>query len=347
MKIENLIISEIKKKGEISLDKFIEICLYGDQGYYIKKNPIGINNDFITAPEISQMFGEIIGIFFINYWKEKFKTEFNLIELGPGNGTLISDIIRTSSINKSFVKAAEITLIEKNINLINHQKKILNKINFKKANWNSDFKFKNNKPSIIYSNEFFDCFPVKHFYKKTDWYEKFIQYDLNNKMFKFVPKQVDDDNVLQYLQYFNNSKIAEVSKSRNDYFNMVCKFIRKNKGIFFTIDYGYNIPPKEFSLQAIYKHKKTHLFENLGKQDITAHVNFGELIDIAKKNKLNIDFYCTQKDFLMSLGIKERKEKLQKNKSKKNIENIQFDYERLVSDSQMGELFKVLLVSCF
>ena len=156
MKIENLIISEIKKKGEISLDKFIEICLYGDQGYYIKKNPIGINNDFITAPEISQMFGEIIGIFFINYWKEKFKTEFNLIELGPGNGTLISDIIRTSSINKSFVKAAEITLIEKNINLINHQKKILNKINFKKANWNSDFKFKNNKPSIIYSNEFFD-----------------------------------------------------------------------------------------------------------------------------------------------------------------------------------------------
>ena len=103
MKIKEIIISEISKKEKINVSQFIEFCLYGDDGYYIKNNAIGKNNDFITSPEISQMFGEILATFLITYWNENIKAEFDLIELGPGTGTLIVDILRTATVNKNFL----------------------------------------------------------------------------------------------------------------------------------------------------------------------------------------------------------------------------------------------------
>ena len=111
MNIEKLIIKKISKNKNINVGEFIEMCQFKNNGYYIKNNPIGKKNDFITAPEISQMFGEIFTIYLINYWAEQIKTKFNLVELGPGKGTLLKDIIRTSSINKHFLNAANITLI--------------------------------------------------------------------------------------------------------------------------------------------------------------------------------------------------------------------------------------------
>ena len=103
MKIEKLIINKIIKKGSINVSKFIELCLFENNGYYLRKNPIGRKNDFITSPEISQMFGEVLTIFLINYWEKKIKTNFNLVELGPGKGTLIKDLLRASSKNQKFI----------------------------------------------------------------------------------------------------------------------------------------------------------------------------------------------------------------------------------------------------
>ena len=120
MKIKELIISEIKKNKKIDVSKFIEICLYGDDGYYIKNDVIGGKKDFITSPEISQMFGEVLASFIINYWEKKISTEFNLIELGPGTGALISDILRTANINRNFLNAINIILIEKNKSFIQY-----------------------------------------------------------------------------------------------------------------------------------------------------------------------------------------------------------------------------------
>jgi len=348
MTIEELIISEINKKGKIDISQFIEFCQYGKDGYYIKKNPIGINNDFITAPEVSQMFGEILGLFIINCWEKKIKTKFNLIELGPGKGTLIYDILRTANINKNFVKATYLTLIEKNDQLINLQKDSLHNFNFNKVNWSQEFNIeKNDFPSIIYSNEFFDCFPIRQFHKKHKWYEKFIQYNLSESVFNFVSEKVVNNNLIKVLEKYDDVKIAEISFSRIKYFDKICKFIKKNKGIFITIDYGYKDPPNHFSLQTIYNHKKTHLFENIGDQDITTHVNFDELINIARKNNLKIELFCSQKDFLISCGIKKRRDKLQINKNEKTIKNLDLEYDRLTNKSEMGETFKVLVVSWF
>ena len=345
MIIEELIINKINKKGSIDVGEFIQLCQFEKDGYYLKNNPIGKENDFITAPEISQMYGEILAIFLINYWEKKIKTDFNLIELGPGKGTLLKDLLRTASTNQKFLNAANITLIEKNKYLMSLQK---NAVNFKSINWSKEFNISNiNIPSIIYSNEFFDCFPVRQFYKKENWYEKLIKYNYSEKNFTFISQKVESNNLLKTLDKFDHVKVAEISKSRNKYFNLICKFIKKNKGVFITIDYGYKNPPNYLSLQTIYNHKRTHLFENIGNQDITAHVNFDELICLAKANNLKIDLFCTQKDFLITCGIKERKNNLQKNKSKEIIKNLNFEYERLINKSQMGEIFKVLVISCF
>ena len=347
MKIKEKIISEIKKKEKIDVSQFMQLCLYGDDGYYIKNNAIGEKNDFITSPEISQMFGEILAIFLINYWNKNIKKEFNLIELGPGTGALIVDILRTANVNKDFLNALNLILIEKNETLIIKQKIKLTNENFYKVDWIQDLDIKTkNIPAIIFSNEFFDCFPVRQFYRKNKWYEKYIKYNETQKIFNFIPEEVNNLKLLNKLEKFNDVGVAEISDSRKKYFELVCKYIKKNSGICITIDYGYKDPIKNLSLQTIYNHKKTHLFENLGNQDITAHVNFDELMSIAYKYELKIDLFCNQKDFLNGCGLKERKKELQKNKNEKTIKKIELDYERLTNKSQMGEIFKVLVVSC-
>jgi SAM-dependent MidA family methyltransferase len=345
MNIKEILIDKIKKNGSLNIAEFIQTCQFENDGYYLKKNPIGRAHDFITSPEVSQMFGEILAIFLINYWENKIKNNFNLVELGPGKGTLLKDILRTSSINQKFLNSMSLTIIEKNKSLIDIQKKIMNS---QKITWSEEFNITNkNIPSIIYSNEFFDCFPVQQFHKKEKWYEKYVNYNEVEQNFTLVSQQVEDKKILKILEKFDQVEVAEISHSRDEYFKSVCSFIKKHKGVFITIDYGYKNPPNHLSLQTIYQHKKTHLFENIGNQDITAYVNFDELIIIAKKYNLKIETFCSQKDFLISCGIQERKKNLLKNKSDETINKINTEYDRLIENSQMGEIFKVLVISCF
>jgi SAM-dependent MidA family methyltransferase len=347
MKIKELIISEINRKGRIDISEFTSLSQYGNNGYYIEKNPIGLNNDFITAPEISQMFGEILGLFILNYWQSKINTSFNLIELGPGKGTLIKDILRVGNIDKKYLNSIYLTLIEKNNKMINIQKKFFEYLYFFKVKCKESFQIhQNNIPSIIYSNEFFDCFPVRQFYRKEKWIEKFVKYNSVENIFHFVSDEVRDKKTLKDLKQFDEIKVAEFSNSRKNYFDKVCKFIKKNKGMIITIDYGYKKPTNHLTLQTIYSHRKTHLFENIGNQDITAHVNFDELINIAINNELNVEIYCSQRDFLISCGIEQRNEKLKINKNQNDIENLDLGIDRLINKSKMGEVFKVLVVSC-
>ena len=140
MKIKEIIISKIAKKGRIDVSQFMEFCLSGNNGYYIKNEVIGKKNDFITAPEISQMFGEVLGAFLMNFWNENINNEFNLIELGPGTGTLIIDILRTANVNKNFLNAINLILIEKNETLIIKQKNNLSNINFQINEFFYDYK---------------------------------------------------------------------------------------------------------------------------------------------------------------------------------------------------------------
>ena len=200
-------------------------------------------------------------------------------------------------------------------------------------------------PSIIYSNEFFDCLPVRQFYKNEIWYEKLIDYNKLKDVFFFKDKKVTTKKILNNLQKYNETGIAEISFQRKSLFNNLCKHIFKNKGMIILIDYGYESPVKNFTLQSVSGHKKTHIFDNIGLQDITSLVNFGELINIANQFNLNVVSYCNQRDFLITNGIQERKEILKKNLPKTKREIIEQQFHRLTDKNSIGKDFKFFIVS--
>ncbi len=343
MNIEKLIKSKIiEKKRDMRLDYFLNSALYGDKGYYFNQNPIGKKNDFVTAPEVSQMFGEIVGLYLYYIWKENINSKFNLIELGPGNGTLFKDISRSVSSYPDFLKNAKIKFIEINKKLIKIQKESLKKLSLNNTNWSKQINYKTTRPSIIYSNEFFDCFPVRHFILKKHWYERYVSFNQIEKKLFFKNMHVKNNKLISFLNLYKKEKLLEISIQRNKYYEKICKFIKNSGGLFLTIDYGYFENIDNFTLQAIQNHKFSNVLENIGKKDISSHVNFREFINIAKKYKLKIEEYCSQREFLIKYGILERKKTL----SKSNInKKFNIELERLIGKDEMGDLFKCLIVS--
>lgn len=331
-------------KTGLRLDKFIDEALHKKNSYYSIQDPIGKKNDFITSPEISQMFGEIIGAYLISVWQNKINSKFDLIELGPGLGTLFSDIMRVAKKRPDFIKMANIFFVEKNSKLKIYQKKISDDLMINNINWIKNLNINSNLPLVVYSNEFFDCFSIRQFIFKDQWLEKFVNYNKKEDSLIIKNRKLSDKSMLKILESYKNEKIFEYSYIRNLYFNNICKHIKKNKGICILVDYGYSNKLKNFTLQSLYNHKSTSIFENLGKQDITSHVNFKELIDIAKKNKLNIDEYCSQREFLIKYGILKRKEMLS-NSIKNYNKNLDLEINRLIENNNMGKIFKFFIVS--
>ncbi len=346
MNFKKQLIKKIKEKNRaLRIDEFISFLLYEKNSYYISKNPIGSKGDYVTSPEISQMFGEILGIYILNFWIENIQSKFNLIEFGPGKGTLLEDILRATKLNGKFIKSINLKLIEKNKKLIEIQKNKAVSFKLKDIIWLREFKTKSKLPSIIYSNEFFDCLPIRQFYKNNNWYEKLIDYNKIEDIFFLKNKKITEKKLLEKLKKNSKTKITEISFQREKLFKKLCKHICKNKGLIIVIDYGYELPIKNFTLQSISNNKKTHIFDNLGMQDITSLVNFGELEDIAKQFNLKIVSYCTQRDFLIANGIIERSKKLKKNLTKQNKTMIEKQLHRLTSNHSMGKDFKFLIVS--
>ncbi len=347
--IKNKIIDEIqKRKRGISLEKFIDICLFDNEGYYETSNPLGKSGDFITSPEISQLFGEILGLYIYSLWNNKYKEKFNLIELGPGNGTLLIDILRITKPLVNFHNFFNIHLIEKNKYLINKQKQNLRLRKFDNINikWHNDFINIDQKPSIIYANEFFDCLPIRQFIKKNNsWYEKNVNFNKKTKFFFYQHSLVKNEKILNKLAKHKKNNIVELSEHRENFFRKICDFVFKYSGTIIVIDYGYSELLKKFTLQSVFNHRPSNLLDNLGKQDITSLVDFNTLIDIAKNYNFDVDTFCDQKEFLLANGILERKNKIIKNCTKEQKKTIEVECDRLVNEKQMGSFFKCLILS--
>jgi len=347
--IKKEIINKIlKNKKSISIEQYIKICLYGNNGYYKNANVIGKKGDYITAPEISQLFGDLIGLFIFSVWKNKINNPYNLIELGPGKGTLLIDILNITKNFSKFQKSTYVNLIETNVNLIDEQKKNIQNFKFsnKKIIWLDDFNTKITKPAIIFANEFFDCLPIRQFYRKNNkWFEKMINFNQQNKNFFFEDKETSHKKLSNYVE--NNDEInnLEISKSRDKYFNKICKHLRIVGGMAIIVDYGYFNKPNYLTLQSLYNNKRSNVLDNPGKQDITSLVDFKQLIKITKKNKLNVDIFCNQNKFLLMNGIKERAKKIYKKSTINQKHAIKNGLERLIDKDGMGSLFKVLVIS--
>ena len=189
------IINILKEKKSIPLDQFIDISLYNKKyGYYMKKNPFGKEGDFITSPLVSNLFGEMLGIWCVAFWKYLGKPrKILLVELGPGDGTLCKDLLKTFRQFKNFYNSLEINLLE-----ISDKLKTIQKVNInnKKVKWIKKIEEINYGPIIFLGNEFFDALPIKQIYKKKKlFFEKYIALSNDNKKIRFLHKKANSNLV--------------------------------------------------------------------------------------------------------------------------------------------------------
>ena len=335
----------IKKSGEIPLDKFIDLSLYNKKiGYYMKKNPFGKKGDFITAPNISRLFSEMIAIWIISFWKNLGSPRnFNLIELGAGNGEMMKVLLESFQNFPSFLESCNIIIHEKSPILIKIQKEKLSK---SKIIWVSQINKIKKNPSIFIANEFFDAMPIRQFRKQGNiWYEKFVNFENYSKA-SFIEKKTDIKKIEKRLNFkiSQNQNFIEYSEFGFDYLKNISDIIKKNTGGLLIIDYGYLEKKMKNTLQAVSNHKFANILDNIGGVDITHNINFELFKKFTQKlggldNNLN-----TQKNFLIKMGIKERAEILSRNKNFSKKADIFYRLNRLIDEKQMGTLFKVMFI---
>ena len=335
----------LKKNHKISLDKFIDYCLYDKKnGYYMNKNPFGITGDFTTSPNISRLFSEMIAIWTISFWESLGSPKkFNLIELGAGNGEMMKIMIESFKKFPSFMNSCNIIIHEKSPILIKKQK---SNIRFKNIKWVVNLKKLDNSPSIFLANEFFDAIPIKQFLKDGSfWFEKFIHISSNQNV-SFVNKKINIKTIQRKFDFkiLDKQNFIEYSPLGLEYLKNIFKFIKKNNGGLLIIDYGYFAEKMKDTLQAIYKKKYSNVLENINKSDITYSINFFLIKKISQSFKeLSINF-TTQKSFLTKLGIRQRAEIISKNKTFTEKIDIFYRLKRLIDEKEMGDLFKVMLI---
>jgi len=310
----------------------------------MKKNPFGNKGDFITAPNISRLFSEMIAIWILSFWQSLgCPKKFNLIELGAGNGQMMKVLIESFQNFPVFFKSCNFIINEKSPLLKKIQKKTLVKT---KTVWISNVRNIKNIPCIFIANEFFDAMPINQFFKKENkWFEKFVCINHQNKG-SYTSKKFDMNKLEKKinLKISKNQNFIEYSELGFDYLKNISQIIKKNDGGMLLIDYGYTQKRMKNTLQAISKHKFVNIFDNIGNVDITHNLSFELFKNFVKKMGGLTNNLTTQRKFLINMGIEERAEMISKNKNFLKKADIYYRLKRLIDEKQMGNLFKVMLI---
>ena len=333
------------KLSTLSLDEFINNTLYDKKkGFYMNKNPFGERGDFITAPNISILFSEMIFVWIYSLWKNfKKPKKISLVELGAGNGEMLFQILRTSKKFEGFLNSFDFFIFEKS--------KYLKKIQQKKladydVNWIHKLSEIPNSPAIFIANEFFDALPIKQFTKiKGIWYEKYVKSE--NKKIIFINKKINMKKIENKfgIKISKNQTFIEFSPLAYNLLKKISNIIKNKNGGLLIIDYGTTEKKMKNTLQAIKNHKKVNLLNQNQEVDITYNLNFELIKKIIKKFDLSLNGYTNQRKFLINLGILNRAEILAKNLKFSEKANIYTRLTRLIDNKLMGDLFKVAFIS--
>ncbi len=333
-----------KNSKSLPVDRFFHNVLYDKKyGYYNSKNPFGSKGDFITAPSISYLFSEMIALWIISTWELYGKPKnISIIELGPGDGSLVKTLINVSKKFPDFNIAKKIYLFETSEMLKKIQKKNIKNNNVK---WIKNFNTINKGPVIFFGNEFLDAIPIKQFKRRDDsLFEKHYNIKKNNKISEIYKKATNKDlEIINSFKTLNNLKFIEFPKSGFEELKKIIKKISYLSGCLLLIDYGYLKPNNQDTLQSVFRHKKNFIFKHLGKADITSHVNFALLEEFFLKNNLKVKKTIIQEEFLKKLGIEYRAEIISKKMKFLEKTNLFLRLKRLLNPNLMGSLFKVIL----
>jgi NADH dehydrogenase [ubiquinone] 1 alpha subcomplex assembly factor 7 len=335
----------ILHNGPIGIDRYMSLCLtHPVHGYYVTRDPLGARGDFITAPEISQMFGEMIGLWAADTWQKMGAPLIvHLVELGPGRGTLMSDLLRVARKLPAFYDALHIHLLDASPVLRTLQKKALEAFE-KPLHWHDDLTSLPDGPVIIIANEFFDALPVRHFVKSHQgWHERQIGLDDNCHLcFGLAP---DCDPSLKIEAPLNS--IWEVSPARSQMMQEVADQIMTKGGAALIIDYGYTKPSLGETLQAMRAHGFSNPLLDPGLADLTAHVDFPTLQRVATEWGAKVHGPINQGEFLSVLGIHARAEQLKIKANPEQAMQVDQALSRLTKAAPacMGDLFKALCIA--
>ncbi len=337
--------NKINSSGPLPLEDYMELCLaHPEYGYYPTRDPLGASGDFVTAPEISQMFGEIVGAWCANIWLTLNRPDpFLLVELGPGRGTLMSDMLRTAGQLPGFATAARICLVETSPVLIARQKEKLLPIT-ENIRWFENIDELPEGPAIVVANEFFDALPIRQLIRIGDrWQERAVGLDDTGSL-KWTHLDGNDLEplVAPDLRASEAETIVEVAPVRSGAVTQIANRYGEHPGATLIIDYGYSGPQAGDSFQAVRNHAYTNPLADPGAGDLTTHVDFNGLAHAASAAGANAYSPMPQGAFLESLGIGPRADQLRE-ANPDNKSGIDIDLARLVSPDQMGALFKVLM----
>ena len=339
--LAEILTARIDAEGPISLYDYMKLALtHPDHGYYTRAEPFGTAGDFITAPEISQMFGELIGLWAIDVWMKLGSPKtFLFAELGPGNGTLMMDALRSARLMPGFLEAADIRLVEASPRLRQKQAALLAGYHLR---WHDAISELPHAPLILIANEFFDALPIRQYQRTADgWRERLVTHDATG--FKFTLAR--EVSRLDLAPDAAEGDIFETCPDGDALIADIAARLRSAGGAALVIDYGPAETLIGDSFQAIRKHRYADPLARPGEADLTAHVKFAALKSIARTQGARVFGPTPQGLFLERLGIEARCHLLSRNADEAQRKALANQLRRLTSAEEMGTLFKALALT--
>ena len=333
--------------GPLDVARYVALCLgHPLHGYYMARDPLGRAGDFVTAPEVSQMFGELIGLWAAATWQAMgAPAPVRLIELGPGRGTLMADALRAANIMPEFRAALTVHLVETSPRLIARQRETLPGLDIPLA-WHRDLGEVPEGPAIIIANEFFDALPVHQAVKAPDgWHVRMVGLTGDRLAFAASPDPMPGfERVLP--EALRAAPDGAIYEWRDDHVaaGLAERLVREG-GAALIIDYGHTMSAAGDTLQAVRGHRFADPLADPGLADLTAHVDFAALARAAERAGARTHGPVTQSAFLHRLGIVERAERLKAGATTLQVVGIEAALDRLVGREAMGDLFKVLAIA--
>lgn len=342
----------IAERGPIGVAAFMEIALGDpDVGYYATRDPLGAGGDFTTAPEISQMFGELIGLWCADTWQRIGAPDaFALIELGPGRGTLMADALRAIAGVPGCRDAARVHLVETSPVLRDAQRATLNDPD---ATWHDDLPSLGDTPAIFVANEFLDALPVRQFVKTGGaWRERLVDHDPAAGRFFFTVAEADagpdgpaGTDAACLLADAAAGDIYEECPAAISLTGRIAAHVATRGGAALLVDYGHRRSALGETLQAVRDHRPIGPLDAPGDCDLTAHVDFQRVGAAAVASGAQAWGPVDQAIFLERLGIGARADALRRTANARQRRDIDTALARLIGPAEMGTLFKVMALT--
>lgn len=345
--LEELIHTHIRDNGPMPFEMFMEWCLrHPEHGYYMTRDPLGAEGDFATAPEISQMFGEMVALWCVDVWmKMGSPKDFILLECGPGRGTLMDDVLRSAKAAPDFLSAAQPWLIEKSLLLRAKQNEKLGG----RIQWAEELKALPHRPIIMFCNELFDTFAIARFAKTpAGWAEQAVTLENEALSLTTLPPAPAQQRYFsdKAFRLADEGAIAELSRDCAKWMEEFSSLLAQQGGAALIIDYGYEGPMTVDSVQAIHvKAIGAGLLQSPGQTDISGFVDFSMFRGIAEAKGLATQTVRAQRDFLLHCGILQRARMLKLRATPQQQEKIDADLTRLLSAERMGMYFKAFCIT--